>query len=103
MFFSYFSGLKPNLTNSEIAGTGVLKGVQVAVCGMHCIKLNADAWQLLGTHLPYNENVKDDKRFCNFFIDIKLVLKETIEGKIVIFKAIAISKIVFQAFITTVP
>ena len=33
-FFSYFSGLKPNLTKSKIAGTGVLKGVQVAVCGM---------------------------------------------------------------------
>ena len=27
----------------------------------------------------------------------------TLEGKIVIFKTIAISKIVFQAFITTVP
>ena len=25
-FFSYFSGLKPNLTKSEIAGIGVLKG-----------------------------------------------------------------------------
>ena len=29
--------------------------------------------------------------------------KLTLEGKIVIFKTIAISKIVFQAFITTVP
>ena len=33
-FFSYFSGLKPNLTKSEMSGIGVLKGVQVAVCGM---------------------------------------------------------------------
>ena len=36
-FFSYFSGLKPSLTKSEIGGIGVLKGVQVAVCGMCCI------------------------------------------------------------------
>ena len=37
LFFLYFSGLKPNLTKSEIAGIEVLKGVQVAVCGMRCI------------------------------------------------------------------
>ena len=49
-FFSYFSGLKPNLTKSEIAGIESLKGVQVAVCGMHCIDLNNDALQILGTH-----------------------------------------------------
>ena len=48
--FSYFSGLKPNLTKSEIAGIGSLKGVQVTVCGMHCIDLNNDTLQILGTH-----------------------------------------------------
>ena len=42
ILFSYFSGLKPNLAKSEIVGIGVLKGVQVAVCGMHCIGLNND-------------------------------------------------------------
>ena len=42
LFFSYFSGLKPNLTKSEIAGIGVLKGVQVAVHGMRCIDLYID-------------------------------------------------------------
>ena len=35
--FSYFSGLKPNLTKSEIENIGVLKEVQVTVCGMRCI------------------------------------------------------------------
>ena len=32
--FSNFSGLKPNITKCEIAGIGVLNGVQVALCGM---------------------------------------------------------------------
>ena len=32
--FSDFSGLKPNTTKCEVAGIDVLKGVQVAVCGM---------------------------------------------------------------------
>ena len=33
-FVSCFLGLKQNLRKSEMAGIGVLKGVQVAVCGM---------------------------------------------------------------------
>ena len=37
--FSEFSGLKPNLSKCEITGIGVLKGVQVAVCGMRCVDL----------------------------------------------------------------
>ena len=41
-FFSYFSRLKPNLTKSKTAGTGVLKEVQGPVCVMHCIDLNND-------------------------------------------------------------
>ena len=42
ILFSYFFGLKPNLAKSEIVGIGVLKGVQVAICGMHFIGLNND-------------------------------------------------------------
>ena len=30
-FLSYFSGFKPNLTKSEIAGIGALKGIVVCV------------------------------------------------------------------------
>ena len=39
LFFSDSSGLKPNLSKYEITGIGVLKGVQVAVCGMSCVDL----------------------------------------------------------------
>ena len=107
--FSYFSGLKPNLKKSEIAGIGALKGVQVAVCGLRCIDLNNDTLKILGTHFSYNEKLKEEKNFYKTVTDIQPVLKIwkkrnlTLEGKIVIFKTIAISKIVFQSFITTVP
>ena len=37
--FLEFSGLKPNLSKWEITVTGVLKGIQVAVCGMRCVDL----------------------------------------------------------------
>ena len=108
-FVSYFSGLKPNLTKSDIAGIRALKGVQVAVCGMRCIDLNIDTLKILGTHFSYNEKLKEEKNFYKIVTDMQRVLKIwkmrklTLEGKIVIFNTIAISKIFFLAFITTVP
>ena len=38
--FLCFSRLKRNLSKCEIAGIGLLKGVQVVVCGMRCVDLN---------------------------------------------------------------
>ena len=39
--FSDFSGVKPN--KCEIAGIGVLNGVQVALCGMKYVNLNDES------------------------------------------------------------
>ena len=61
--FSFFSGLKPNFKESEIAGIGALKGVQVAVCGLGCIDLNNDTLKMLGTHFSYNKELKEEKNF----------------------------------------
>ena len=53
--------------------------------------------------------MKEEEIFYKIVTDMQRVLKVwkmrklTLEGKIFIFKTIAISKIVFQAFITTVP
>ena len=59
----HFAELKPNLTKSEIAGIGVLKGVQVAVCGMRCIDLNVDTLKMLGTHFSYNKKIERREKF----------------------------------------
>ena len=105
-FFSYFSWLKRNLTKSEIVVIGVLKGVQMSVCSTRCIDLN-NMLKILGTHFSYNRKLKEGKNLLRLQ-DIQRVLKIwkmgnlKLEGKIVIFKTIAISKIVFQSFITTV-
>ena len=107
--FSKFSGLKPNLSKSEITGIGVLKGVQVAVCGMHCVHLKNDTLKILGTHFSYNEKLKEERNFYTTVTNIQRVLKIwkirnlTLESKIVIFKTLAVSKIVFQSMITPVP
>ena len=60
---SLFSGMKPNLTKSEIAGIRALKRVQVAVCGMRCIDLCNEVIKILGTYFSYNSRVKEE---CNF-------------------------------------
>ena len=44
-------------------GIGVLKGVQMAVCGMGCIDLNDDTLKILGTHFSYNEKLKEEKKY----------------------------------------
>ena len=107
--FSRFSGLRPNLSKCEIAGIGILKGVKVAVCGIQCVDLVSDTIEILGTHFSYNEKLKVERNFFLIIANIQRVLKLwklrnlNLEGKILIFKTLAISKIIFQAFITPVP
>ena len=73
--FSEFSGLKPNLSKCEITGIGVLKGVQVAVCGMRCVDLKNDTLKILGTHFSYNEKLKEERNFYTTVTNIQRVLK----------------------------
>ena len=107
--FSLFSGLKPNLTKCEIAGIGALKGVQVAVCGMRCIDICNEAIKILGTYFSYNSRIKEECNFLKIVSNVQSVLNLwryrnlTLEGRIVVFKSLAISKIVFQALIAPVP
>ena len=78
-----------------------------AVCGLCCVDLNNGTLKILGIHFSYNKKLKKEK-ICKTVTDIHRVLKIWImrnlteKGKIVIFKIIAISKIVSQSFITTV-
>ena len=77
----------------------------MAVFGVRCIDLNIDTLKILGTQFSYNEKLREDKNFYKIVTDMQRVLKIwkmkklTLEGKIDIFKTIAISKIVFQFFL----
>ena len=107
--FSRFSGLRPNLSKYEIAGIWVLKGVKVAACGIQCLDLVLDTIKILGMHFSYNAKLKEERNFCLIIANIQRVLKlwklrnVTLEGKILIFKTLALSKIIFQAFVTPIP
>ena len=73
--FLEFSGLKPNLSKCEITGIGVLKGVQIVVCGVRCLDLKNDTLKILGTHFSYNEKLKEERNFYTTVTNIQQVLK----------------------------
>ena len=107
--FSKNSGLKPNHEKCEISGIGVLKSVKVAACGMKCIDLCNDTIKITGIHFSCNKKKRNEKNFLDSITKIQNVLKVwrmrrlTPKGKIIVFKTLAISKIVFLSLISKVP
>ena len=95
-------------TKCEVSRIGVMKGVQVAVCGMKYIDLKIDTIKILETHFSYSELIAREKKL-KVLSNIQGVLKLwrmrqlTIEGRIVIFKTLAISKIAYLALLTNIP
>ena len=104
--FTNFSVLKPNKTKCEIAGIGVLNGVQVALCGMKCVNLYNETVKILGAHFSCNKNLEQDENFCEYIVKIENILKLwrmrqlTLEGRITLFKSLAVSKIIHLSLIT---
>ena len=107
--FSLVSGLKPNEAKSEKAGIGVLKGVSLALCGMDSIGLTKKTMKILGIHFSYCKKLETKENFIRHVRKIEKVLKLwrmrnlTLEGKITIFKTLAISKIIHLSLVTNFP
>ena len=107
--FSQYSCLKPNYEKCEIAGIGVLKSVKVAVCGMKCVDLCKNTIRITAVHFSYNKTKQDEKNLLETISKIQNVLKIwrmqslTLEGKIIVFKTLAISKIVYLSMMIKVP
>ena len=107
--FSLFSGYKINNAKGEIAGIGVKKGVNMALCGMDCIDLMEDVIKILGIYFSYNKKLKQEKNFLNHIVKILKIVKLwtlrnlTIEGRIVAFKSLAISKLIHLVLVTEIP
>ena len=107
--FYPFSGLKSNIDKCELAGIGSLKGVKKAICGLKCVDLLNDTIKILSIHFSYNKSAQIQNDFLTTVKKIQQVLQIwisqslTLEGKIIIFKTLAISKIVYLALIITMP
>ena len=101
--YSAYSGLKPNISKCDAAGISVLKGVKVTICGFHCINLKTKAIKILGIYFSYDKNIQFENNFNKIITNITSVLKMwrlrnlTLEGKIIIFKSLALSKLVYTA------
>ena len=107
--FSLFLGLNSNFSKCEIAGLGSLKGVLEAVCGLKSINLTTGTIKILSVHFSYNSTLKVQNNFLDTVKSIQQALRFwnrrmlSLEGKIIIFKTLAISKIVYLAFLTVIP
>ena len=97
------------MSKSEIVGIGSLKGVKTAVCGMKNIDLTKDAVKITGISLSYNKAIQNKLNFRTTIFKIQAVLKLwrmrqlSLEGKIIVFKSLAISKIAYLSLLTDVP
>ena len=107
--FSSFSGLRPNLDKCKIAGIGVLKNVNVALCDTKNINLTKESIKIIGVHISYHKKNQDDLNFNRTVKNVGNIIKLwrmrklTLGGKITIFKLLAISKLVNLVIITKVP
>ena len=62
--------------------------------------------KILGDHFSYNKNLEQDKNFCEHIVKIENILKLwrmgqlTLEGRIMVFKSLAVSKVIHRLLIT---
>ena len=98
-----------NNAKCKIAGIGVKNGVKMAFCVTKCIDLTDDIIKILSIFFSYNKKLEQEKSFLKHIVKIQNILKlwklknVTIEGRIVVFKSLAISKIIHLEVVTELP
>ena len=76
---------------------------------MQTVDLTKGTIKILGIHFSYNMNLMNQKNYCKAINSIYGILKLwrmrylSIEGKIVVFKTLALSKLVYLALLTVIP
>ena len=108
--FSKYSGLMLNRGKCELAGIGAKKDViGESVPGLKKINLCEDSIKILGLHYSYKREILIEKNYVTVVKKISKVLAMwkwrnlSLAGKVTVFKSLAISKIVYIAFLSTVP
>ena len=81
----------------------------MAFCVMECVNLENNTNKILGIHFSYNRSLENDENYRRYMIKIEKLLKLwrmrqlTIEGEILSFKTLAVSKIVHLSLVKVVP
>ena len=91
------------MSKCETAGIGNQKEVETAVCSMKNIDLTKDAVKIIRISFSYNKAIQNELNFRTTISKIQAVLKLSkmqklsLEGKIIVFKSLAISKIAYPS------
>ena len=86
-----------------------MKGVLEAFCSLKTVELTNDVINILEIHLLYHNGTKTDRNFLSTVKQIQNALNIwntrtlTLEERILMFKTLVISKIVYLSLIATVP
>jgi len=108
--FSRYSGLLLNKSKCELAGIGAKKDdLGESVTELKRVSLTTDSVKILGIHYSYNKTILTEKNYTTVVKKIVSCLAMwkwrnlSLAGKVTIFKTLAISKIVYVAFLSTIP
>ena len=77
----------------------------MTVCGIKCIDITTETINILSAHFCNNQKLKTQKNFVKSITNMQHVLNLwrmrniTLEGKIIIFKTLALSKVVYLTLI----
>ena len=72
---------------------------------MKCIDLTDGNIKILGIHLSYSKKLEEEEKFLNHIVKNQIILKLqklrnlTIEGRVAVFKSLAISKLIHLALV----
>ena len=86
-----------------------LNGVEKAICSMKNIELTKDTVKIMGISFSYNRAVQSELNFRATIFKIQAVLKLwrmrrfSLEGMIVVFKSLPMSKIIYLSLLINVP
>ena len=81
----------------------------MTVCGIQTVDFKRYAIKILGIYFSYGINLMNQKNYCKTITIIDSILRLwkmrniSSEGKIVVFKMLAISKLVYLTLLTVIP
>ena len=81
----------------------------MVLCGMESVNLKSNKTKIQGIDFSYNRRLENDENYRRYIIKIEKLLKLggmrqlAIEGKILILKILAISKVVHLALVKDAP
>jgi len=108
--FSKYSGLLLNKSKCELAGIGAKKDATgESMSELKNVNLTTDSVKILGIHYSYNRDILLEQNYTSVVKKITKCLAMwkwrnlSIAGKVTIFKTLAISKVVYVAFLSTIP